>query len=289
MSGIYFRPPSGTAVPPERASNPPRTEMVTRAVILSEPRAQGFRLNRADADVTGRAATDLRGLAPWKFATPLHIISLTVSVILMAIPAAAHGKLRSESLINSHLQATRGAALRVTRSDRLIIRGRTIFCVSITADPKAIANVQSSGEELRSWTVASFANDTAIAIIGSLQSGADTKDPAAAPSERVVVGARAAASKKCARGADTVSVSLRVSASSSGEGYSASIAAQQGRRSYIARIDREALTFMPMEGRALISIRTHSTPDGRPYWDLAHDITKLSDAFIAHMLRSMNR
>ena len=226
-------------------------------------------------------------------AQPLSIvIQLALAVLIGGVAvtfipvsdASAAGRVVSAKNTLKPLEAD---AVRILRADRLLIGKRDRFCVTSSANDAAVALVERSGEDLKTWTIESYANDTAIALIHALEyAGLPTEVAGSVFRDRVVLGSNPRTLAVCKSEAGTIFVSLEIKEVAGSGGYHAIVTARQGSRRFIAQIERQSLIVKPMEGRALIASDADSTPDGKPYWDVDHDLTKLKKALLIHLFGS---
>ncbi|MES2057882.1 MAG: hypothetical protein V4564_18240 [Pseudomonadota bacterium] len=91
--------------------------------------------------------------------------------------------------------------------------------------------------------------------------------------------------EECLKEADSIFISIELLPGSSSAGYLAKITAVQRRKRYEAQIDRRSMIAQGMEGRALVPINA-DTLNGKPYWDVYHDMFKLRSSLIKHMFEA---
>ena len=147
-----------------------------------------------------------------------------------------------------------------------------------------MALVERSGEDMKSWTIGSFAYDTASEMVGALRrAGSPVAVTGPGIQDRVLLGDHPKTLAFCQRQAGTIFVLIDIAPGTVAGGYRAIISARQNARRFIAQTDRPTLIVMSMEGRGPIPFAAKSTPDGQPYWDVHHDVFALRKALIDHL------
>lgn len=179
-----------------------------------------------------------------------------------------------------------GFAVSILQNDRLIVGKRNRICVASRGDPLTLALVERSGEDIRTWTLASLANDTAIELTQAMRrAGFPVAVTGSGISGRVLLADNPTTEAFCRSQASTIFVSIDIEPSPVAGGYRAIVAARQNGQRFVAQVDRPKLIVMPMEGRAPIPMSATSTPDGERYWDVHHDVFALRRVLINHLFR----
>lgn len=205
-------------------------------------------------------------------------------VAIIHLPASAARTVGTIAGAKTTMKHPSADSTRILRSDRLRVDKRNRFCVTSSADPASVAVVERSGEDLKSWTIQSFANDTAISLIDALRdAGLPTVISKSATSDRILLGDQPKAKAVCENEADSIFVTINIESINGSSGYRVTVIARQGSQDYIAQIQRLSLIVAPMQARAGIPQDATSTRDGKPYWDVSHDVFKIRRALIKHL------
>ena len=224
---------------------------------------------------------------PFPFVIRLALAALIGGVAIPFMPASDASAARRVVSAKNTMKPLATDAVRILRADRLLIEKRDRFCVTSSASDAAVALVERSGESLKTWTIESYANDTAIALGQALlYAGLSREVAGSAFRDRVVLGSHPRTRAVCKSEAGAIFVSLEIEEVAGSGGYRAIVTARQGSRRFIAQIERQSLIVKPMEGRAFIASDADSTPDGKPYWDVHHDLTRLRKALLVHLFGS---
>ncbi len=201
-------------------------------------------------------------------------------LVVMVVPANASPTIQVKETSGFRLSNP----ISIIRSDKLFVDQQNRFCVTSFSDSATMRLVERSGESMTSWTVGAFANDTSTELQNALErAGLPTQVPRSASSNRVVVASPMQLPTACESKKDTIFVSIGVQSLSASGGYRVSLTAKQGRRLYIAQIDRRLLISMSMELRNGIPWDATSTYRGEPFWDVGHDIFKLRKSLVDHL------